>query len=197
VQVRAYQPTTPPEAVGLVTDQHRGQRLDRAQLDRVVASSRTVRDVIATLTGNDRLTARLQKLYPVAHVRHPGLPRLDTAGPVLGRHLELAESTPPYRVLALCTELIVPARLPHPLAAAAATSVESFDRLLDAADVEWHTELVTGPEQPAGTGTACPPTTALAVRPIWIGTPSPAPCALVSEELHLAPLISTALPAVK
>jgi len=57
-----------------VTDQHRGQRLDRAQIDRVLASSRTVRDVIATLTGNDRLTTRLQKLYRVATSATPACP---------------------------------------------------------------------------------------------------------------------------
>jgi hypothetical protein len=85
-------------------------------------------------------------------------------------------------------ELLIPARLIHGLAVIVATSGEPLDRLLDAAHVERNTELMTEPDDQTGTDPAGPPGIAHTLRRVWIDTPTPAPRALVSDELHLASL---------
>lgn len=78
------------------------------------------RPVRARLLGG----AELRRIAP------PGLTRLATTGPVLRRHVLLTDSRPPHLPVAVTWSVVVPHRLPAPVAGALRSGGEPLDRLL-------------------------------------------------------------------
>jgi hypothetical protein len=122
-----------------------------------------------------------------------GAAALATAGPVSGRDIELLDPAHPGLRVAACTELIVPARLPHAVAAALSTAAEPLAQLLDNAGLDWRSQHVPGaaPTAPAADGcdrAALTCGTLHMLRRLWVAG-GRSPCALLCEELYLDTLL--------
>jgi hypothetical protein len=177
----------PVGAVAPMTDQQPCGSIDPVRVYGILAFSRNVRDAITELTGNRDVGARLKRRYRIPHVNGAGLTLLNTSGPVLGRVFEFAASVTPRQILAVCSELIVPSRLPSPVAASVESAADALDFLLEAAGIDWHTtQVVLETSRPVVADAS--PYTVVVLRRMWIDTRSSTPCALISEELHLREL---------
>lgn len=104
----------------------------------LVRRSRGPTELMEDLLGRP-VRSRLLGDGELARVAPPGLVRLGTTGPVLRRHVLLADSMPPHLPVAVSWALVVPWRLPAEVAAALRSGAEPLDRLLTERDLAWTT----------------------------------------------------------
>jgi hypothetical protein len=107
----------------------------------LVRRSRGVTELLEDLLGRS-VRSRLVGDGELTRIAPPGLTRLDTTGPVLRRHLLLADSRPPYLPVAVSWSLVVPWRLPDEVAAALRAGAEPLDRLLTERGLAWTAEAI-------------------------------------------------------
>lgn len=165
------------------SDEHRPPDARQAAVERIgelAAGARGVEELLASLTGRWP-QVRLLNRYSLGRVEDPPLALLETAGPVLGRGLELLDPGDPDTgggpvSAAVSTELVVLGRLPAAVAEELATTEDPLDRVLDRFDVDWDSELLHThliPDQD---------TSVQVLRRIWVGAEI---VALLSEEYPL------------
>ncbi|HZB50867.1 MAG TPA: hypothetical protein VE547_17400 [Mycobacteriales bacterium] len=102
----------------------------------LVRRSHGVTELLEDLLGRP-VRSRLVGDGELTRIAPPGLARLATTGPVLRRHLLLTDSRPPHLPVATSWSLVVPWRLPDPVAAALRAGGEPLDRLLTGAGLGW------------------------------------------------------------
>jgi len=102
----------------------------------LVRRSRGAAELVEDLLGRP-VWSRLVGTGELTRVAPPGLARLATTGPVLRRHLVLADSRPPHLPVAASWSLVVPWRLPEAVAAALRAGGEPLDRLLTGSGLAW------------------------------------------------------------
>lgn len=102
----------------------------------LVRRSRGATELVEDLLGRP-VRSRLVGDGELARIAPPGLARLATTGPVLRRHLQLADSLPPHLPVAVSWSLVVPWRLPGEVAAALRSGPEPLDRLLTGHGLAW------------------------------------------------------------
>ncbi|MFL6127751.1 MAG: hypothetical protein ACJ73E_01640 [Mycobacteriales bacterium] len=107
----------------------------------LVRRSRGTAELLEDLLGRP-VRSRLVGAGELTRVAPPGLARLETTGPVLRRHLLLADSLPPHLPVAVSWSLVVPWRLPDEVAAALRAGAEPLDRLLVGRGLTWTAEPV-------------------------------------------------------
>jgi hypothetical protein len=165
---------------------HLPPEAQRAAVERIgelAAGARGVEELLASITGRWP-QVRLLNRYSLGQVEDPPLALLETAGPVLGRGLELLDPGDPGDPdtergpvpAAVSTELVVLGRLPAAVAAELAITEDPLDRVLDRFDVDWDSELLHTHLIPDQT------TSVQVLRRIWVGAEI---VALLSEEYPL------------
>jgi hypothetical protein len=156
----------------------------------LVRRSRGVTELLEDLLGRP-VRSRLAGTGELARIAPPGLPRLDTTGPVLRRHLLLSDSLPPHLPVAVSWSLVVPWRLPDEVAAALRAGAEPLDRLLSARGLAWTAEAVetgTSPVEEASTPFRWAPDGSPVVEQARVVHLDSRPVAIVLDEVpYLAP----------
>jgi hypothetical protein len=102
----------------------------------LVRRSRGPTELAEDLLGRP-VRSRLLGEGELARIAPPGLARLGTTGPVLRRHVLLTDSAPPQLPVAVSWSVVVPWRLPDPVAAALRSGAEPLDRLLAEHGLSW------------------------------------------------------------
>lgn len=114
----------------------------------LVRRAHGVTELVEDLLGRP-VTARLLGGGELSRIAAPGLVRLGTTGPVLHRQVLLTDSLPPHLPVAVSWSVVVPHRLPVPVAAAVRSGGEPLDRLLTAYGPRWTSRPVETETRPA------------------------------------------------
>lgn len=151
--------------------------------------SRGSAELVEALLGRP-VRSRLVAAGELARVAPPGLARLGTTGPVLRRHLLLTDSLAPHLPVAVTWSLVVPWRLPDPVAAALRAGADPLDRLLDRDGGTWSAEPLESETVPAAEASAdfswAPPGARL-VEQARLVRAAGRPVAVVLDELPFLP----------
>lgn len=114
----------------------------------LVRRARGATEVMEDLLGRP-VRGRVLAEAELRSIAPPGLARLATTGPVLRRHVLLADSEPPHLPVAVVWSVIVPHRLPAPVVAALRDGGEPLDRLLACHGLNWTSRPVETETVPA------------------------------------------------
>jgi hypothetical protein len=114
----------------------------------LVRHSAGVTELVEDLLGRP-VRSRLLGGAELPRIAPPGLTRLATTGPVLRRHVLLADSLPPHLPVAVTWSVVVPDRLPAEVTAALRDGAEPLDRVLTDRGLPWTARVLETEALPA------------------------------------------------